>query len=623
MNRLSVFISCISILLAASSCRTEQTTRVDVLIVGGSTSGISAGVQSARLGATTLIAEPTEWLGGMLTAAGVTGIDGNIGMRAGLFGEFTEELEKHYGSAETLRTGWVSYAHFEPSVGNAIFHAMAEKEKNLTVWKGAEFLDAGRSGDIWNVRFQIGDGSIRTVEAKVMIDATELGDVAKACGVGYDLGMESREETGEDIAPEHANHIIQDLTWAATLKDYGRDVTIPRPEGYDPAEFACSCINDNCVTPKEPGRMWSPEMMITYGKLPNDKYMINWPIEGNDYYVDVVEMSPAEREKALEPAKARTMRFLYFIQTELGMNTLGLADDEFPTEDLLPLIPYHRESRRIHGKVRFTLNHVTKPFDQPEKLYRTSIAVGDYPVDHHHQRYSGAEELPNLYFYPIPSYGVPLGALIPRDTEGLIVAEKSISVSNIVNGASRVQPVVMQIGQAAGTLAALAVEQNKQVDEVPVRDVQNAILSAGGYLMPYLDVEVSDPMFGALQRVGSTGIMRGEGKSVGWSNQTWFRTGDPLLSEELEGLTEIYPSISFTFDGQTPVTVAGAVELLSKITTKDVNDVATEVEKTLTEYGLGNEDPFRTILRGEMAVLLDTMLDPFSRGVDIKGSFTE
>ena len=35
-----------------------------------------------------------------------------------------------------------------------------------------------------------------------MIDATELGDVAKMCGVKYDIGMESRDDTHEDIAPE-------------------------------------------------------------------------------------------------------------------------------------------------------------------------------------------------------------------------------------------------------------------------------------------------------------------------------------------------------------------------------------------------------------------------------------
>lgn len=66
-------------------------------------------------------------------------------------------------------------------------------------------------------------------------------------------------------------------------------------------------------------------------------------------------MSREERDKALQDAKDYTMRFVYFIQKELEYNTLGLADDEYPTADKLPFIPYHRESRRIHGLVRFDL----------------------------------------------------------------------------------------------------------------------------------------------------------------------------------------------------------------------------------------------------------------------------
>jgi hypothetical protein len=281
--------------------------------------------------------------------------------------------------------------------------------------------------------------------------------------------------------------------------------------------------------------------MISYGRLPNNKYMINWPMQGNDYYLNLIEMSRKDRATALKAAKSHTMRFLYFMQHELGLNTLGLADDEYPTDDRLPFIPYHRESRRIHGKVRFTINHITHPYDQAEKLYRTAIAVGDYPVDHHHSRYKGTDTLPVLHFYPVPSYGLPMGVMIPAgEVNDFIVAEKSISVTNIVNGTTRLQPVVLQIGQAAGVLAALAVKNGTRVSEVPVRDVQNVLLDAGSYLLPYLDVSPEHQWFRPLQRIGATGIMKGVGKDVGWANQTHFRAADTLLLSELEGMRELY-----------------------------------------------------------------------------------
>ena len=600
---------------------------IDVLVVGCGASGVASGIQAARMGASVLILEETSWLGGMLTSAGVSAIDGNYNLPGGLWGEFKNKLSTYYGGLDSLKTGWVSHVLFEPSVGNKIFHEMVAAENNLQVWNQAYLKNVNKVGDEWIAEVEIEGNGIKTVKAKIMIDATELGDVAKLCGAKYDIGMESRDDTHEDIAPEQKNNIVQDITYVAILKDYGKDVTISEPEGYDPKEFACACSSPVCMSPKEPDRLWSKDMMITYGKLPNQKYMINWPIEGNDYYVNLIEMSPEERAKALEYAKHYTMCFIYFIQHELGYNTLGLADDEYPTADKLPFIPYHRESRRIHGLVRFNLNHVVAPYTQEQKLYRTCIAVGDYPVDHHHTRYHGYEELPNLYFHPIPSYGLPLGTLIPQDVDGLIVAEKSISVSNIVNGTTRLQPVVLQIGQAAGALAALAVCNNQKVKEVPVRDVQKAILAAKGYLLPYLDVPVTDSKFASYQRVGSTGILKGVGKNVEWSNQTWLRTDTVLLASELDGLVDVYPIVKddLAKRGSDPLTIQEAAQLIQKIAEAEgINKKVIDINTIWNAFGFQNLDVTRNILRGEMAVLIDQTLDPFNKKqIDINGKYIQ
>ena len=367
------------------------------------------------MGSRTLIVEELPWLGGMLTSAGVSATDGCYNLPSGLWGEFQRRLAAHYGSMDALRTGWVSNIQFEPSVGNEIFNAMCSEQEMLTVWKESSVAGIRQLEDgSWRLRISR-DGRRFRVRARVLIDATELGDIAARCGVPYDIGMESREVTGERIAPAEPNGIIQDLTYVAVLKDYGRDVSIDRPMDYDSTLYACCCANPLCINPKEPDRIWPADMMLSYGRLPGGKYMINWPIEGNDFYINIIEMSLEERREALKKAKAFTMGFIYFIQHELGYKTLGLADDEFPTEDRLPFIPYHRESRRIHGKVRFTWNHIEKPYDY--SLYRTGIAVGDYPVDHHHKRYTGEEELPDLHFFPIPSFTVPLGVMIPDNAE--------------------------------------------------------------------------------------------------------------------------------------------------------------------------------------------------------------
>ena len=68
--------------------------------------------------------------------------------------------------------------------------------------------------------------------------------------------------------------------------------------------------------------------------------------------------------------------------------------------------------------------------------------------------------------------------LVPEKVDGLLAAEKNISVSRIVNGSTRLQPVTMLTGQAAGALAAESVRQNTAPRKVRPLDVQWRLLGA-------------------------------------------------------------------------------------------------------------------------------------------------
>ena len=263
--------------------------------------------------------------------------------------------------------------------------------------------------------------------------------------------------------------------------------------------------------------------------------------------------------------------------------------------------------------MRFTVEDAKTPYRNT--LYRTGIAVGDYPVDHHHQRHPQWQRLPELHFHPIPSYTIPLGVMLPRETPNLIVAEKSISVSNLVNGTTRLQPVTLELGQAAGVLGSLAAARNTLPELIPVRDVQRELLAQGCYLLPYLDLPRDDVHFAALQRIGATGLLRGVGTNVGWSNQTWFHAAENVAGGELaEGLRELYPSIGFGSLSDT-VTVAEAGELLRRIVPDATVDAKTWEALSLTDFDLS-----RNITRGELAVLFDHAANPFDRvEIDLDG----
>ena len=605
--------------VVAAICAVACVQRVDVLVVGGGASGTAAGVQAARMGARTLIVEETPWLGGMLTSAGVSAIDGNYRLRGGIFGEFTDALAEHYGGYDSLRTGWVSNILFEPKVGEQILEDMAAAERRLKVVKGLAFAHTHKLKRGWDVCFDDPDGKRVTFRCKVLIDGTELGDVARACGVSYHIGFDPRSYTGEAMALEEGNDIVQDMTMVMTIKDYGpdADMTIPRPEGYDESIYVNCCenpLNRADISKGQP--LWSPEMMLSYGLLPGGEMMINWPVEANDFYANIIEMSREERDSVIALAKQRTIGFLYFLQTGLGMKNLGLAD-EYPSEDGLALFPYYRESRRIEGEHLFTLDEARERYST--NAYRTGVCVGDYPVDHHHHGHPNWESLPKMIFAPIPSFTLPMGSLVPLKVEDLIVAEKSISVTNLINGSTRLQPVVVEIGQCAGVIAALAVRRGCAVRAVDVRSVQRELLAAGAYLQPWLDLKPGEEGFEAIQRIGCTGILRGVGQNVGWANESWFRAEDPLKWNDLF-LEDYYPSgvDPSSHSATDPSSHSRLDRESSDLVTKGAfADLLNSLGASVEVHDCCREKP---LTRLQAAVMLDKYLDPFSRPVDFQGN---
>src|SRR5690606_41767304 len=89
----------------------------------------------------------------------------------------------------------------------------------ITVWNTSEKKSNG-----WSISYVDANNNLQTVEGKVLIDATELGDVMASLKVPYYLGMDSKELTKEPFALDQANDIVQDLTYVITLRSEERRV---------------------------------------------------------------------------------------------------------------------------------------------------------------------------------------------------------------------------------------------------------------------------------------------------------------------------------------------------------------------------------------------------------------
>lgn len=616
-------------------CSQNESLTYDIVIVGGGTSGTAAAIQAGRMGADVLLLQEQEWLGGMLTAAGVSATDGNHKLPSGIWGEFRDSLYARYGGPEALFTGWVSNTQFEPHIGAQIFQNIINELPNVDRIVGFSLqsaqLELQENGKrrLQEITVSTNSGKNLSIQASVFIEATEYGDLLGVADVPYSHYMETADMTGELSAPSNKHPYVQDLTYVAIVEDYSpmNAPLVEKPDSYNPAEFDCMCAELCSDSTQNPV---SCDKMLDYGRLPNNKFMINWPNFGNDHYADILEKSSEEREQILQEAKETTLSWIYHLQTEGGYTHIGIAKDEFPTEDGLALIPYIRESRRVVGIDRLYEYDLSDPYALEERpLYMSSIAVGDYPLDHHRKK----NPVPKQIDFPsIPSYSVPYGALIPEKVNGLIVAEKSVSVSNVANGTTRLQPVVLQIGQAAGAAAVLSVESGISASLLDVRSLQDVLLESGLILMPYMDATQDYWAFLPIQKVGLSGLMRGEGIPVAWANETRFYPERvvgkmdlfEMLSRSDQMSTEQINQALSTVGNSREWTVENGLEFFEELSQKpeapttlelstqsQTQSRSTYYERVVRFFNEHEVEVNSPLTRASLAVLIHYYLDPF------------
>ncbi len=457
-----------------------QHLETDLLVVGGGTGATAAAIQAARRGVSTIIVSEFSWLGGMLTAAGVAVPDGNelAAWQTGLWGQFLRTVQARQPGG--VNHSWVSLFSFSPPLGAQILAEWLQQLPSLTWICGRSPQLVLKQGDrILGVRFENYE-----IRAKITIDGTELGDLLALADIPHRWGWELQSEFAEVSAPTAPNPLtqrypVQSPTWVFYLQNFGSQPAPPisPPQNYDPSLFAGAWDN------------YGAKSFINYGRIPGDHHMINWPIAGNDYGTDLGRLIGSSSEKAafLQESYDHSLNFAYYLQKNLS-NTWGLAEGMFPALDsrssAFALHPYYRESRRLQGQVTVTESMIL-PQGQVAPLPRqngqvTSIAIGNYANDHHY---------PGVEFSLAPKsirwggrwtgtpFTIPYQALIPTSTTGFLVCEKNISVSHIANGSTRLQPLVLNIGQAAGMAAALCLEKGCETQELAVRELQEALLT--------------------------------------------------------------------------------------------------------------------------------------------------
>ena len=463
--------------------------RTDVLIWGGGTGGVAAALQAARSGASTLLLTPGAWLGGMVSSAGVCAPDGHelSCWQTGLWGALLRELQRCEPSG--LDQNWVSCFGYRPQLAETILQRWVQKEPLLQWFVDCELQNlVSRDGLIQRLEIRHGRSPLQsteiTVEANIFVDGSDLGELLALTDAPHRWGWEAKELWNEPSAPTQQR-----------LKD---DAFFKRNPVQSPTWVVMGQLNhsgppSHASAPSKPFEgstaSFGLERTITYGRLPGGLVMLNWPLHGNDWHHGLnraISSDPDQRTALASEMQEHSVSFLSALQhCSDGWISPGHA---FPGQNpSLALMPYWRESRRLIGSTTVTeldllpisSNGRRGPLPMNDEGRCTSIAVGTYANDHH---YPGED-------WPLAPkscrwggrwtgtpFCIPYGALVSEIVPNLLMADKGFSVSHMANGATRLQPLVLNIGQAAGLAAALSVRHSCYPIELPVGVLQTHLL---------------------------------------------------------------------------------------------------------------------------------------------------
>ena len=412
----------------------------DVVVAGGGASGLIAAKAAARNGAKTLLVERQGCLGGVGTTCYVAQYLGffNDELQAvwGTPNEFLKEIVKaggsdgftYYTMAEASASPMNIYNFpFNPEVVKYVADDFVQDE-NIDVLFHAQVADAlVQDGIISGVTLQCVGGRIG-VAAKAIVDATGDATVAHLAGVQF-LSDSSAIDQKQPTS----------LVFRLSNVDVKRFRAIPRERKR---ELALAGVKKGEI-------FWeSLSFMSTPGG--HDAICLMSRIKGLDM-LDAVDLSEAEYI-----GRRQVQSIVKFLQENVdGFEKAVLAN--------IAARVGVRETRRIRGRHVLTLKDILE-----DRQFPDSVALGCGPVDVHDPNGAGI-----TLMMPERPWQIPMRSLLPDGIEGLIVTGRAISATHEANAGSRHMATAMALGEAAGTMAAIAAEEGASMaglDPKVVRD---------------------------------------------------------------------------------------------------------------------------------------------------------
>ena len=442
----------------------------DVVVVGGGPSGVMAAVAAGREGMRTLVVEQYGCLGGSLAAMGV-GPMMSFHNRAGrqlVFGLAQELVDRLQAKGASLghildSTGYCStVTPFDSEALKIELETMAA-ESGVQVLYHTQLAAAIRDAEYLQAAVVCNKAGLTRYDAAVFVDATGDADLAARCGVPFQKG---RARDGA-MQPMTMNLKVAHVDMAR-LRAY--------VEAH-PEEFDHGSVELLRQTPrvslggwksaweraKADGQVSVPREHVLFFEMATSGVVVvnTSRIQGLD------PTDPFDLSRAEALGRKQCQEIYDFLRRECpGFEACVRVD--------APAQVGVRESRHVQGLHTLTADDLLS-----QTVFADPVAVGGYPIDIHSPE---GQATSTTHLRPDIAYQIPLRSLLLAAPSNLVMAGRAISATHEAAAAIRVTPIAMALGQAAGTVAAVAVRTEQPPNAVPYQAVRDVLSARNVYL---------------------------------------------------------------------------------------------------------------------------------------------
>lgn len=436
----------------------------DVIVAGGGTAGISAALSAAKTGARVLLIEKNSYVGGT-AASGLPFIDfftkNGVQIIGGIAESLMSRLYENKASLGHIRTynGHLNSITFIDPEWVKITAEEMLLESGCKILYHSFVCDAKVENSRLRSITVANKNGLTQFEAKCFIDTTGDGDLCVFAGAAYEKGRDS------DGLCQAMSLLFKlgDVDVEKVSSMFSENPIVACPIGGD-HEFNLhisgklskwnDILSKEKVFEHDDHNIWAGTMRqneLTYVNTIRVSQM-----DGSDAY----QLSEAE----IEGRKQLKKIIGFFNQHVPGMEKAHITS--------VPNGIGVRETRRIAGEYKLNESEILEG-----KKFQDRIARNGYCIDIHDPKGQGW----GVSFIQSDDYcyDIPYGCIVPKNINGLLVAGRCISTTAQALASTRIMPSCMALGEAAGTAAALSVQNRVDPRNLDVSLLQTYLRKAG------------------------------------------------------------------------------------------------------------------------------------------------